>query len=421
MDCASAEAAERLVAALAHLGGVAVERHAGGKSLLVAGGDRHPSPLPDREREAGGARLIDEAQSEALLPAAQPANEPAIGAEPPDNHTARSLSSPIPRGRAPSPAPPSPSIGGGGRGLGAGSPTIIPFGLGLYVIAVGAGESRRIDDQLRGRSGRQGDPGVTRLYAALDEPLLRRFGRAHGRAVIPAGSIYVEGRAAERLIRAAQRRAEQEHAGQRRQLFRLDEVNEAQRRALLAAYERVLTHPDPASLAEPLLTAVVEAEWQQRPAAAAQQPAWWADLAGRFGVPAALPPPASAEALRGLLAERLERAAAESGDRWPGLVRSVLLRTAAELWTVHVESLEELTRAAPLQFAFLPAPVAVSFALEASRRYADYLIAVRTTALATLAALPQPYERPLPAGEVIRLSPAAADLRDWLATHANLS
>ena len=110
------------------------------------------------------------------------------------------------------------------------------------------------------------------------------------------------------------------------------------------------------------------------------------------------------------LSERYARTCAEAGPYWRELARAALLRSAAELWASHVEAVDELQRQAPVVFGFLPAPAVISFAKEASKRYDDYVWAVKAETLSALLALPQPYERPVPPGEAPALSAAAREL-----------
>jgi preprotein translocase subunit SecA len=117
-----------------------------------------------------------------------------------------------------------------------------------------------------------------------------------------------------------------------------------------------------------------------------------------------------ADALRAALAGRFARMAAEWGERWPEVTRTVLLRTATEQWAAHVDALDEVQQQAPTLFSFLPAPVEVSYAREASRRYHRFNGLVQAEALANLLTLPLPYERALPTNRHVPLSEAVRAL-----------
>lgn len=104
---------------------------------------------------------------------------------------------------------------------------------GLYVLGTERHESRRIDNQLRGRSGRQGDPGRTRFFLSLDDPLMRRFYKDWvknflSRAGMGSGEP-VESRMVSNAIRKAQKKVENYHFEIRKNLLEYDEVMDKQR------------------------------------------------------------------------------------------------------------------------------------------------------------------------------------------------
>jgi preprotein translocase subunit SecA len=304
----------------------------------------------------------------------------------------------------------------GDGGLGEGSSPALFVSLGLTVIATEPGTSRRLDDQLRGRAGRQGDEGLTRLYASLEDELLRFYlapGKRARALRTLRGQPSIEGRAAASLIADAQDRAERLHAGQRQQLFKLDDVVEAQRRAFLRAYDAALAHPAVQEAVAAFIPKVAARDVASRPADAAALAAWRQGLAGRYSLARESLPAEPlavhdmADALRSALDERFQKAAAEWGERWPRVARAVLLRVATEQWAAHVDALDEVQRQAPALFSFLSAPVEISYAREANRRYAGFNELVQAEALAALLTLPLPYERALPLTGVSPLSEIA--------------
>ena len=113
--------------------------------------------------------------------------------------------------------------------------TVIAAG-GLHVIGSERHESRRIDNQLRGRSGRQGDPGVTRFYLSLDDTLMRIFTPPRMRAMLQKLGME-EGEAIEhkwvnRSIETAQRKVESHNFDIRKQLLEYDDVANDQRKVI---------------------------------------------------------------------------------------------------------------------------------------------------------------------------------------------
>ncbi|MEJ5991397.1 preprotein translocase subunit SecA [Ramlibacter sp. PS3R-8] len=107
---------------------------------------------------------------------------------------------------------------------------------GLRIIATERHESRRIDNQLRGRSGRQGDPGSSRFYLSLDDPLMRIFAGDRVRAIMerlkmPDGEA-IEAGIVTRSIESAQRKVEGRNFDVRKQLLEYDDVSNDQRKVI---------------------------------------------------------------------------------------------------------------------------------------------------------------------------------------------
>ncbi|MCX7266839.1 MAG: preprotein translocase subunit SecA [Burkholderiales bacterium] len=107
---------------------------------------------------------------------------------------------------------------------------------GLRIIATERHESRRIDNQLRGRSGRQGDPGSSRFYLSLDDPLMRIFAGDRVRAIMdrlkmPEGEA-IEAGIVTRSIESAQRKVEARNFDVRKQLLEYDDVSNDQRKVI---------------------------------------------------------------------------------------------------------------------------------------------------------------------------------------------
>jgi preprotein translocase subunit SecA len=107
---------------------------------------------------------------------------------------------------------------------------------GLRIIATERHESRRIDNQLRGRSGRQGDPGSSRFYLSLDDPLMRIFAGDRVRAIMerlkmPDGEA-IEAGIVTRSIESAQRKVEARNFDIRKQLLEYDDVSNDQRKVI---------------------------------------------------------------------------------------------------------------------------------------------------------------------------------------------
>jgi len=119
---------------------------------------------------------------------------------------------------------------------------------GLHVIGTERHESRRIDNQLRGRSGRQGDPGSSRFYLSLEDDLLRLFGSDKIQGIMEKLGMK-EGEAIDhpllsRAIESAQKKVEQYHFDIRKQLLQYDSVMNQQRMAIYDERKRILLSDD---------------------------------------------------------------------------------------------------------------------------------------------------------------------------------
>ncbi len=119
---------------------------------------------------------------------------------------------------------------------------------GLRVIGTERHESRRIDNQLRGRSGRQGDPGSTRFFVALEDDLMRLFGSDRIAGVMNRLGIEegtpIEHSLISRAIENAQKKVEQYHFGIRKQILEFDDVMNKQRDTIYSLRRRILEGKD---------------------------------------------------------------------------------------------------------------------------------------------------------------------------------
>ncbi|WP_129359945.1 preprotein translocase subunit SecA [Rothia uropygioeca] len=117
---------------------------------------------------------------------------------------------------------------------------------GLYVLGTERHESRRIDNQLRGRSGRQGDPGESRFYLSLADDLMRLFnGAAAGRLMAGApDDTALEHRIVTRVIASAQNQVEARNAEQRKNILKYDDVLNRQREAIYSDRAKILEGDD---------------------------------------------------------------------------------------------------------------------------------------------------------------------------------
>ncbi|WP_311477753.1 preprotein translocase subunit SecA [uncultured Gulosibacter sp.] len=119
---------------------------------------------------------------------------------------------------------------------------------GLYVLGTERHESRRIDNQLRGRAGRQGDPGESRFYLSMNDDLMRLFNTGAARALMASSSIpddmAIESGLVTKSIRQAQTHVEARNAEIRKNVFKYDIVLNEQREAIYADRQSILEGDD---------------------------------------------------------------------------------------------------------------------------------------------------------------------------------
>jgi preprotein translocase subunit SecA len=233
---------------------------------------------------------------------------------------------------------------------------------GLRIIATERHESRRIDNQLRGRSGRQGDPGSSRFYLSLDDPLMRIFAGDRVRAIMerlkmPDGEA-IEAGIVTRSIESAQRKVEGRNFDIRKQLLEYDDVANDQRKVIYQQRNDILDAKDLsaqiASLREGCFTDLVhqyvppesvEEQWDIPALEAALAKDWAIQLSLQQEVQAA-----SSITDEDLL-ERVLKAASEAfeakvqqvgPENFTQFERIVLLQSIDTHWREHLSALDYL-------------------------------------------------------------------------------
>ncbi|MEU6583248.1 preprotein translocase subunit SecA [Nocardia sp. NPDC046763] len=134
---------------------------------------------------------------------------------------------------------------------------------GLYVLGTERHESRRIDNQLRGRSGRQGDPGESRFYLSLGDELMRRFNGAALESIMTRlnlpDDVPIEAKMVSRAIKSAQTQVEQQNFEIRKNVLKYDEVMNQQRMVIYAERARILEGEDMEGQVQEMITDVITA------------------------------------------------------------------------------------------------------------------------------------------------------------------
>ena len=133
---------------------------------------------------------------------------------------------------------------------------------GLYVVGTERHESRRIDNQLRGRSGRQGDPGESRFYLSLDDDLMRRFAKDRVAAIMDRlripDDVPIEAKMVSRAIERAQAQVESQNFEIRKNVLKYDEVMNRQREVIYAWRNGILLGEKGEDLAQEWISATSE-------------------------------------------------------------------------------------------------------------------------------------------------------------------
>ncbi|RYM05916.1 preprotein translocase subunit SecA [Sporolactobacillus sp. THM7-7] len=133
---------------------------------------------------------------------------------------------------------------------------------GLFILGTERHESRRIDNQLRGRSGRQGDPGVSRFYLSLEDDLMKRFGSDRMKGMMEKLGMDddqpIESRMVSRSVESAQKRVEGNNFDARKQLLKFDDVMRQQREIIYKQRMEVMESKDIRPDIEHMIKSVIE-------------------------------------------------------------------------------------------------------------------------------------------------------------------
>ncbi|HEX8962237.1 MAG TPA: preprotein translocase subunit SecA [Rhodocyclaceae bacterium] len=233
---------------------------------------------------------------------------------------------------------------------------------GLHIIGSERHESRRIDNQLRGRAGRQGDPGSSRFYLSLDDPLLKIFAGERLNAIMvrlkmPEGEA-IEHPLVSRSLESAQRKVEQRNFDIRKQLLEYDDVANDQRKVIYQQRNELLDTEDISETIAAMRQGVIHDSFRlQVPAESVEEqwdiPALEASLAAEFQLKlpvaqwlAAEPNLDEQDILRRILdaGDAAYAAKVDSVDAaaWRAFERNVMLQSLDTHWREHLAALDHL-------------------------------------------------------------------------------
>jgi preprotein translocase subunit SecA len=233
---------------------------------------------------------------------------------------------------------------------------------GLHIIGSERHESRRIDNQLRGRSGRQGDPGSSRFYLALDDSLLKifageRLNTIMVRLKMPEGEA-IEHPLVSRSLESAQRKVEQRNFDIRKQLLEYDDVSNDQRKVIYQQRNELLDSDDISETVTAMRQGQIHDTFRLHIPAESVEEQW--DVAGLEATLAAElhlkqpigewitaePQLADDEILKRLLdagdATYAEKTGAVEAEAWSGFERNVMLQSLDGHWREHLSALDHL-------------------------------------------------------------------------------
>ncbi len=233
---------------------------------------------------------------------------------------------------------------------------------GLHIVGTERHDSRRIDNQLRGRAGRQGDPGSSRFYLSLDDDLMKRFASDRVAGLMERlgleDDVAIESRLVSKTIESAQSRVEGFNFDIRKRVVDFDDVINKQRETIYAERDKVLHNEDLTDTVRAFLDEELDALLDQH--CAGEHPDDWGMEALSVALHAlGLDGPGTGEdelweaggreALAGHLHEladaRLAAREAEVGEvDWAMVERLVLLRTIDSLWVEHLTELDDMRR-----------------------------------------------------------------------------
>ncbi len=234
---------------------------------------------------------------------------------------------------------------------------------GLHIIGTERHESRRIDNQLRGRAARQGDPGSSRFYLSLEDDLMKRFASERVAGLMERlgleDDVAIESGLVSKTIASAQNRVEGFNFDIRKRVVEFDDVINRQRETIYAERDKVLRNEDLTESVREFLEAEIEtlaetyvgspspSEWNLEGLSVALRAMGLdgADTSVEVLDDAAASRETLVEHLRELVDAKLEDKVEEHGEEvWSQVERVVLLRSIDSLWVEHLTEIDDMRR-----------------------------------------------------------------------------
>lgn len=225
---------------------------------------------------------------------------------------------------------------------------------GLHILGTERHESRRIDNQLRGRSGRQGDPGSSRFYLSLEDDLMRLFGSERIKGLMKklglADGEAIENKMVTRAVEGAQKRVEAHHFEIRKTLLDYDNVMNQQREVIYTLRRELMSEPDLEPILDEFMNDILDEAYNPLDNMNAEmqkdrQEAVFAHLRDVFNLDRVLNHtaefPSRDEAYR-LVNEVLDKLKNAAGPSYPDIVRYFLLEELDRSWKEHLRNMDAL-------------------------------------------------------------------------------
>jgi preprotein translocase subunit SecA len=305
---------------------------------------------------------------------------------------------------------------------------------GLHIIGTERHESRRIDNQLRGRSGRQGDPGSSRFFVSFDDEVMRRFAPDWLPGMMQKLGMDddqpLESKMVTRAIETAQQKVEAYNFDIRKHVVEYDDVMNTHRDVIYKERDKVLSGESIRETVLDMATEEIEALGAEHlEGSPRDDEAFFAAvdtmLAANNALPleeiANLPPDEAVDAAIDLAEHRYEEIEAEQGEEKQRLVeRLVLLQTIDQLWVQHLTAMDEMRQGIGLR-AYGSTDPLIAYKREAHDMWGQLLGNIRSTLarqiyharLVTNA--PPPPSRPLPS-QMRESGPGEAGVDDDVST-----
>ena len=272
---------------------------------------------------------------------------------------------------------------------------------GLKIIGTERHESRRIDNQLRGRSGRQGDPGESRFYISLEDDLMRLFGSEKLMSVFKSLGVaeneQIEHKMLSSAIEKAQKKIEGNNYGIRKNLLEYDQVNNEQREIIYKERRRVLDGENMRESIYKMITDTVEHAVDMCISDDLDSEEWDLGELDSVLLPTIPLEPITKEKVKGLKKNQLKQNLKEEAvklyeekeaefpepEQLRELERVILLKVIDQKWMDHIDDMDQLRQGIGLQ-AYGQRDPKVEYKMQAYEMFDTMISAIQETTLRLL-------------------------------------